>query len=177
MTSSGWRTVKSVGVAAVLLAGGWLAVGRGTAWADGDSGQAAQKLTPIPGSECKLDEDGNSVCPFDNGPDTIDVSKYPPEQQKNYKVFAQKCSRCHTLARPINSHYALPEEWKAYVSKMRHKRHSGISDKDEDKITAFLIYDSSVRKADLIKQKLKEEAKKPEAKEKTKGPEAKGSSK
>jgi hypothetical protein len=94
----------------------------------------------------------------DKGPDSIDVSKYPKEQQANYAVFAERCSKCHTLARPINSEYALPEEWTAYVDKMRHKKRSGIDDDAQKTITDFLIYDSSVRKKDLIAQKLKDKA-------------------
>lgn len=95
---------------------------------------------------------------IDKGTDTIDVSKYPKEQQENYKVFSEKCSKCHTIARPINSSYALPEEWTAYVNKMRHKKRSGIDEESQKTITSFLIYDSSVRKKDLIEKKLKEKA-------------------
>lgn len=39
--------------------------------------------------------------PQDKGPATINVSSYPPELQKSYKVFTEKCSKCHTIARPI----------------------------------------------------------------------------
>jgi len=96
---------------------------------------------------------------MDQGPDTIDVSKYKDEKhpeinyQDYYLVFAAKCSKCHTLARPINSPYALAQEWKTYVTKMSHKPRSGISDDDAKKIIAFLTYDSSVRKTDIIAQK------------------------
>lgn len=101
----------------------------------------------------------DKVFEADKGPDSIDVSKYPKEQRKNYSVFSEKCSKCHTLARPINSLYALPEEWTAYVDKMRHKKRSGIDGDSQKAITSFLIYDSSVRKKDLIaeKEKLKKE--------------------
>lgn len=102
---------------------------------------------------------------LDKGVDKIDVTKYPKAQQDNYAVFAEKCSKCHTLARPINSDYALPEEWTAYVDKMRHKKRSGIDDDAQKVVTDFLIYDSSVRKKDLIAKKLKDKAAKaPEAK-------------
>jgi len=100
----------------------------------------------------------DKVFEADKGSDTINVSQYPKEQQENYKVFAEKCSKCHTLARPINSNYALPEEWTAYVDKMRHKKRSGIDDDSQKIITDFLIYDSSVRKKDIIAQKLKDKA-------------------
>lgn len=95
----------------------------------------------------------------DKGPDKIDVSQYPKEQRKNYSVFSEKCSKCHTLARPINSDFALPEEWTAYVEKMRRKKRSGIDAASQKAITSFLIYDSALRKKDLIaeKEKLKKE--------------------
>lgn len=94
--------------------------------------------------------------PADKGPDSIDVSKYPKDKQEAYKTFAEKCSKCHTLARPINSEYVLPEEWTDYVDKMRHKKRSGIDDDAQKAVTDFLIYDSSVRKKDLLAKKLKE---------------------
>jgi hypothetical protein len=102
--------------------------------------------------------DANKVFSADKGPDSLDVSKYPKDKQDEYKIFAEKCSKCHTLARPINSEYALPEEWTAYVDKMRHKKRSGIDDDVQKAVTDFLIYDSSVRKKDLIAKKLKDKA-------------------
>jgi hypothetical protein len=99
---------------------------------------------------------GDKVFEADKGPDKIDVSKYPKAKQEEYAVFTEKCSKCHTIARPINSDYALPEEWTAYVDKMRHKKRSGIDEDSQKAITDFLIYDSSVRKKDLIAKKLKD---------------------
>ena len=121
---------------------------------------AALALAAFSATAARAQDDATSdkVFPADKGVDTIDVSQYPKEQQANYLVFAEKCSKCHTLARPINSLYALPEEWSAYVDKMRHKKRSGIDDDTQKIVTAFLIYDSSVRKKDLIAQKLKDKA-------------------
>jgi len=48
---------------------------------------------------------------FDKGATSIDVAAYPPGLQQNYTVFRQKCSLCHTLSRPINCVFALPDEW------------------------------------------------------------------
>lgn len=84
--------------------------------------------------------------PADNGPDSIDVSKFPKEQQENYKVFSEKCSRCHTLARPINTSVAAPQDWKATVEKMRRKPRSGISDDAQKQIADFLVYNASQKK-------------------------------
>lgn len=80
----------------------------------------------------------------DRGPNFIDVSTYPPEMQQNYKLFEQKCSRCHTLARPINSEFT-GETWRKYVYKMMRKPGSGLTPKTAEPIIEFLIYDSQVR--------------------------------
>ena len=84
------------------------------------------------------------IYPADKGPNFIDVSIYPPEMQKNYKLFEQKCSRCHTLARPINSEF-IGEAWRKYVYKMMRKPGSGLTPKTAEPIIQFLIYDSEAR--------------------------------
>ena len=91
---------------------------------------------------------------FEQGPATIDVSKYPQGIQDNYEVFSQKCSQCHKLSRPINSDYAAPDEWSRYVKRMMHKPGSGIDASDGKKIYEFLVYDSSVRKKTMLDDKL-----------------------
>jgi hypothetical protein len=91
---------------------------------------------------------------FEKGPATIDVSKYPQGIQENYEMFSTKCSQCHKLSRPINSDYALPEEWSRYIKRMMHKPGSGISAGDGKKIFDFLAYDSSVRKKKMVDEKL-----------------------
>jgi hypothetical protein len=82
--------------------------------------------------------------PADKGPNFIDVTTYSPEMQETYELFTRKCSRCHTVARPINSTFA-PEEWRKYVYKMMRKPGSGLTPKTAEKIIKFLIYDSKRR--------------------------------
>jgi cytochrome c5 len=91
---------------------------------------------------------------FDKGPATIDVSAYPAGIQENYAVFRQKCSLCHTLARPINCDFALPDEWSRYIKRMMHKPGSNISPGQAKKIYEFVTYDSSVRKKTMFDDKL-----------------------
>ena len=91
---------------------------------------------------------------FEKGPVTVDVSKYPQGIQENYEVFSQKCSQCHKLSRPINSDYALPDEWSRYIKRMMYKPGSGISSGEGKKIFEFLVYDSSVRKKAMVDEKL-----------------------
>ena len=91
---------------------------------------------------------------FEKGPATVDVSKYPDGIKENYEVFSAKCSQCHKLSRPINSDYAVPEDWSRYIKRMMRKPGSGISAGDGKKIFDFLAYDSSVRKKKMLDEKL-----------------------
>ena len=87
----------------------------------------------------------NVVLPQDKGPDKIDVGAYPAPQQAAYKVFSTKCSKCHTIARPINT-MMKRDEWERYVKRMMHKPNSGISDAQGKQIFDFLVFDETERK-------------------------------
>ena len=87
----------------------------------------------------------------DLGPDQLEYDalvRYPEPVQNDYVVFAKRCSKCHTTARPLNSIYASPEMWSRYVTKMWRKTGSGISHQDAKQILEFLVYDSKIRKLD-----------------------------
>ncbi len=80
----------------------------------------------------------------DEGPDRIDVSDYPADQRERYEIFAVKCSKCHSLARPINARLT-PDEWQGYVKKMARRPGSGINDEAAQSIAEFLRYYSTRR--------------------------------
>lgn len=82
--------------------------------------------------------------PADKGQNYVEVSGYPSKMREYYELFANRCSRCHTLARPVNSVFT-EEEWKKYVQKMMRKAGSGLTPKTAGRITEFLIYDAKVR--------------------------------
>jgi hypothetical protein len=92
-----------------------------------------------------VSQTSNVTLPQDKGPDKIDVSAYPAAQQANYKLFVTKCSKCHTIARPMNT-MMKREEWQRYVMRMMHKPNSGISDSQGKEIFEFLVYDQTERK-------------------------------
>jgi hypothetical protein len=94
---------------------------------------------------CAVAQTSNVTLPQDKGPSTVNVSSYPAEQQKSYKVFVDKCSKCHTIARPINTTMSK-DEWARYVKRMMHKPNSGISDNQGKTIYEFLAYDQATRK-------------------------------
>lgn len=87
----------------------------------------------------------NVTLPQDKGPDKVDVSSYPAPMQAAYKVFSTKCSKCHTIARPINT-TMTQDEWSRYVKRMMHKPNSGINDNQGKQIFEFLSYDQTNRK-------------------------------
>ena len=87
----------------------------------------------------------NVVLPQDKGPDKIDIGAYPAPQQAAYKVFSTKCSKCHTIARPINT-MMKRDEWERYVKRMMHKPNSGISDAQGKQIFEFMVFDQTERK-------------------------------
>src|ERR1017187_2993130 len=133
MTMNSKFTTVLLGVAALILA----ATGMG---------RAEDQLAPE--TKARVDR-------FEKGPATVDISKYPDGIKDNYETFSQKCSQCHKLSRPINSDYALPDEWSRYIKRMMNKPGSGISSAEGKKIYEFLAYDSSVRKKAMVDEKLK----------------------
>jgi hypothetical protein len=82
---------------------------------------------------------GGAPDPRDRGPDKIDVSRFPPKYQELYQVFEVRCSKCHSLARPVNAKLR-PDEWKLYVKKMARRQGSGINEETGAKLTDFLTY-------------------------------------
>src|ERR1017187_7286518 len=122
----------------------------------------------------RADDTGPGGPPFPNdaGDVQVDVSKYPADIQADYRIFARRCSQCHSLARPLNSQFlqltseeqaaAKTKEsdlfkddklwrisdsvWSDYVKKMQAKPGAIIRPSELDKIIGFLVYDSKVRK-------------------------------
>jgi hypothetical protein len=77
-----------------------------------------------------------------------DTSRLPEGVRADYVVFADRCSRCHSLSRPLSAGIDDDVFWKRYVETMRLKPGSGISVADEAPILRFLHYYSTQRKRD-----------------------------
>ncbi len=110
--------------------------------------------------------------PNDFGPDKVDASGYSAESQQGYKLMQDKCARCHTTSRPLNSQFVQlkadeqvgmkasnPEIfkdklvwqiedsiWQRYVKRMMAKPGCAIVEADGKKIFKFLVEDSKKRK-------------------------------
>jgi len=76
-------------------------------------------------------------CTFGEG---LDTTKMPDDIRADYDVFARKCSKCHSLARPLSSNITDDEQWVLYVNRMRRQPASGISPDDQPHILKFLRY-------------------------------------
>jgi hypothetical protein len=87
-----------------------------------------------------------AACSFFERGEGIDVRTLPPDQQADYSIFAQRCSKCHSLARPLNSGITKDEYWRMYVERMRRQPSSGISEADTVPILRFLEWYSAEEK-------------------------------
>jgi hypothetical protein len=82
-----------------------------------------------------------TACPSpDSRSETIDAATLPQEVRADYEVFAQRCSKCHSLSRPLNSGIVDDDYWAMYVARMRRQPASGISVDDGRVILRFLHY-------------------------------------
>jgi hypothetical protein len=70
----------------------------------------------------------------------IDPFTLPADVRADYTVFAQRCSKCHSLARPLSSGITDDRYWALYVARMRRQPASGISPEDAPRILRFLHY-------------------------------------
>lgn len=110
--------------------------------------------------------------PNDLGPGTVDVSGYSAESKEGYKIMVDRCARCHTPSRPLNSQFVemKPEEiaaakasnpemfkdklvwqiedgiWQRYVKRMMAKPGCNIPPDQGKKIWKFMVEDSKKRK-------------------------------
>jgi hypothetical protein len=81
-----------------------------------------------------------AACPstYVRSPDALDPDPMPEEVRADYAVFAVRCSKCHSLARPLNSGIVDDDYWSLYVARMRRQPGSGISEDDSKVILRFL---------------------------------------
>lgn len=67
-------------------------------------------------------------------------STLPVELRADYELYAQRCSKCHSLARSLQSGITDDRFWLEYVERMRRQAGSGISPRDVEPILRFLHY-------------------------------------
>ena len=72
--------------------------------------------------------------------DNPDPSTMPEGIRADYQVFADRCSKCHSLSRPLGSGIDSDEHWQLTVERMRRHPGSGISKEDTVVILRFLHF-------------------------------------
>lgn len=78
----------------------------------------------------------------------IDVQTLPPDMRDSYALFAERCSKCHTIARPLAAEITEAEHWEYYVTRMRRMPGSEINERDAQTILEFLTYYTTVLRAE-----------------------------
>lgn len=89
--------------------------------------------------------------PADKGASTINVSKYPADKQKVYKLFQERCTKCHNAARTINSNKFGKAAWEPVMKKMATRPGSDVTPEEEKVLLDFVVFDHDKRKADITK--------------------------
>jgi len=83
----------------------------------------------------------------------LDSSKLPENVQGDYSIFARRCSKCHSISRPLTAGITDDEQWVNYVNRMRRQPGSGISLDDQEHILRFLrYYAADLRRKDAEKK-------------------------
>lgn len=77
----------------------------------------------------------------------LDVTTVPAGLRGDYDLFAQRCSRCHSLSRPLNARVSSEDHWRGYVTRMRRMPGSGISPDDVPALLRFLNWYSTARRS------------------------------
>ncbi|HKQ69033.1 MAG TPA: hypothetical protein VJT73_06830 [Polyangiaceae bacterium] len=75
--------------------------------------------------------------------ESLDPQQMPEDLRHDYALFAQRCSKCHSLSRPLQSGITDDLYWTYYVERMRRQQGSGISPEDQRHILRFLHYFST----------------------------------
>jgi len=77
----------------------------------------------------------------------LDRARVPVSVRDDYDVFAHRCSKCHSLARPLQSGITDDEFWSEYVARMQRVPGSAISADDRARILRFLSWFSAEERA------------------------------
>lgn len=92
----------------------------------------------------------------------IDVSSYPANIQREYRVFKNKCSECHTTAKALQR-VQTPDLAKLWVLKMQAMPAADITDKQATEIIDFINYNQSRAPKTDAEAPAKSAAEKPDA--------------
>ena len=67
----------------------------------------------------------------------------PAAQRADYELFAARCARCHSLARPLSARVSDETHWRRYVERMRRQPGAMITAEEGERIVRFLTWYTS----------------------------------
>lgn len=73
----------------------------------------------------------------------LDPSTLPAAQRADYELFAARCARCHSLARPLSARVSDETHWRRYVERMRRQPGAMITAEEGERIVRFLTWYTS----------------------------------
>jgi len=73
----------------------------------------------------------------------LDPHQMPEEVRADYALFAMRCSKCHSLSRPLQSGIVDDGFWAEYVERMRRQPGSDITIEETIPILRFLHFFST----------------------------------
>lgn len=89
--------------------------------------------------------------PEDKGPAKINVSKYPADKQKAYKLFQERCTKCHNAGRSLFANKFGKATWEPVMKKMATRPGSDVTPEEEKVLLDFVVFDHDKRKTDITK--------------------------
>jgi len=66
----------------------------------------------------------------------------PEDVREACDLARVRCTRCHTIERPLRARVKDPSHWQRYVRRMRLQPDSGISARDEPTLVRCLVFRS-----------------------------------
>lgn len=109
-----------------------------------------QRAAPAPLPDPTELKKETALFPSDLGPDELPLADYPLQQRYNYRIYAQACSRCHSLARSLWAPHTSGAWLDFYLTSMRIRgRIEGrpLSKAEVAAVRDFLAYDARERKS------------------------------
>ncbi len=86
-----------------------------------------------------------SACASLQRGESLDPATVPEALRDDWELFSHRCSRCHSVSRPLLARVDTADHWAHYVERMRRQPSSGITEEDVPGILRFLTWYSAHR--------------------------------
>lgn len=70
----------------------------------------------------------------------LDPNAVPPALRADYELFADRCTRCHSISRPLSARVRDRAHWVNYVERMRRQPGAMITAEEGERIVGFLVW-------------------------------------